>query len=182
MKPDPPVTRILRAIEGASVGRCERRSHYHRSAMTSPPDPRPGGAPPTIHLACSRGGHLDILLRYRGAFDGYRCVWVTQHSARAKRLQSEGARVHVIGEWHGLRGIGVQTLLTLWRSLGLVLRQRPRVVVTSGSGIVVPFCVMARITGAHVIFVETAARVRGASRSGRVLSRIAQQVVAQWKP
>jgi UDP-N-acetylglucosamine--N-acetylmuramyl-(pentapeptide) pyrophosphoryl-undecaprenol N-acetylglucosamine transferase len=52
--------------------------------------------------------------------------------------------------------------------------------VTTGSGIVVPFCVFARLAGARVVFVETAARVRGPSSSGRVLSRVAHRVVVQW--
>lgn len=137
----------------------------------------PNGA--VVHLACSRGGHLDLLLRHQEAFDGCRVVWVTQRSARAERLRRDGAEVHVLGEWDRV-AVWSRALRTIWRSLGLVLRQRPRVVVTSGSGIVVPFCLMARLSGARLVFVETSARVRGPSSSGRVLSRIAHQVVAQW--
>jgi UDP-N-acetylglucosamine--N-acetylmuramyl-(pentapeptide) pyrophosphoryl-undecaprenol N-acetylglucosamine transferase len=134
---------------------------------------------PVVHLACSRGGHFDLLLRHQEAFEGCRIVWVTQQSARAERLRRDGARVHVLGEWD--RGKLLTTAaVAMWRSLGLVLRQRPRVVVTSGSGIVVPFCMMARLAGAKVVFVETSARVRGASSSGRVLSRVAHDVIAQW--
>lgn len=134
---------------------------------------------PVIHLACSRGGHFDLLLRHQGAFEGWRVVWVTQQSARAERLRLDGARVHVLGEWDRRRLLRTAAVTT-WRSLGLVLRQRPRVVVTSGSGIVVAFCGMARLAGARVVFVETSARVRGASSSGKVLSRIAHDVIAQW--
>ena len=134
---------------------------------------------PVVHLACSRGGHLDVLLRHQEAFEGCRLVWVTQSSARAERLSSEGAEVHVLGEWHGT-ALRAETVRSIWRSFELVVRQRPRVVVTSGTGIVVPFCLMARVVGAKLVFVETAARVRSPSRSGRVLSRIARHVIAQW--
>jgi UDP-N-acetylglucosamine--N-acetylmuramyl-(pentapeptide) pyrophosphoryl-undecaprenol N-acetylglucosamine transferase len=133
-----------------------------------------------VHLACSRGGHLDVLLRHQEAFEGRRIVWVTQRSERSEHMRRDGAEVHVLGEWHGLRGLRGESLRPLWRSLGLVLRHRPRVVVTSGTGIVVPFCLMARLAGARLVFVETAARVRGGSRSGRVLSHAAHRVVAQW--
>jgi UDP-N-acetylglucosamine--N-acetylmuramyl-(pentapeptide) pyrophosphoryl-undecaprenol N-acetylglucosamine transferase len=123
---------------------------------------------------------LDVLLRHQVAFASFRVVWVTQQSARADRLRAEGSEVHVLGEYHRslLRGAAVRAL---WRSLLLVLRDRPLLVVTSGSGLVVPFCVLARIAGAKVVFIETSARVRGASSSGRVLSRIAHEVVAQWE-
>ena len=134
---------------------------------------------PVVHLACSRGGHFDLLARHQEAFEGCQVVWVTQQSARAEQLRRDGATVHVLGEWDRGRLLRTGAVAT-WRSFGLVLRQRPRVVVTSGSGIVVPFCMMARLAGARVVFVETSARVRGASNSGRVLSRIAHDVIIQW--
>lgn len=134
---------------------------------------------PIVHLACSRGGHFDLLLRHQEAVDGCGIVWVTQQSARAERMRDDGIPVHVLGEWDRAK-LWSASARAIWRSLGLILRQRPRVVVTSGSGIVVPFCLMARIGGARLVFVETAARVRGASSSGRVLSRIAHEVIGQW--
>lgn len=137
------------------------------------------GARGVVHLACSRGGHLDLLLRHAEAFAGSGIVWVTQDSARAERLRSEGNEVHFLGEWRG--PVNRAAARTIGRSLKLVLKQRPRVVVTSGSGIVVPFCLMARLAGAKVVFVETSARVRGPSSSGRVLSRLADHVIAQWE-
>jgi UDP-N-acetylglucosamine--N-acetylmuramyl-(pentapeptide) pyrophosphoryl-undecaprenol N-acetylglucosamine transferase len=44
----------------------------------------------------------------------------------------------------------------------------------------VPFCVVARLLGAKLIFVETMARIDSASASGRVLSRLATRVLVQW--
>lgn len=133
-----------------------------------------------IHLACSRGGHFDLLLNIQGAFAGHRVVWVTQRSERADELRRTGARVHDLGEYHR-SAFRAEAIRTLWRSLRLVARERPRLVVTSGAGIVVPFCVLARLAGAKILFVETSARVRGPSSSGRVLSRVADRVIAQWE-
>lgn len=148
--------------------------------MEAGAESRRGAGGPAIHLACSRGGHLDLLLYVRGAFADHRLVWVTQKSDRAEELRRTGAEVHVLGEYHR-SAFRLEAVRTVWRSLGLVVRQRPRVVVTSGAGIVVPFCVLARLAGAKVLFVETSARVRGPSSSGRVLSRVADRVIAQWE-
>lgn len=121
-----------------------------------------------------------MLLSLRAAFAGCRVVWITQKSERADQLHRSGEEVHSLGEYH--RGASaLATLGTIARSGLLFLRGRPRLVVTSGAGIAVPFCVLARVTRAHVIFVETSARVRGASSSGRVLSRVANGVIAQWQ-
>lgn len=73
-------------------------------------------------------------------------------------------------------------LTTISRSLGIAWRHRPGLVVTTGSGLVVSFCLAARALGARLIFLETAARVRSPSRAGLVLSRAANRTVVQWQP
>ena len=72
-------------------------------------------------------------------------------------------------------------LLGNLRDVGRTLRRvRPEVVVTSGAGVVVPYCVIARALGARIIYMETMARVTSGSRAGRVLSRIADSTLVQW--
>jgi UDP-N-acetylglucosamine--N-acetylmuramyl-(pentapeptide) pyrophosphoryl-undecaprenol N-acetylglucosamine transferase len=66
------------------------------------------------------------------------------------------------------------------RALGLVLRDRPSLVVTSGAGFAVPYCVAARALGARLLVVETMARVDDASKAGRVLAPLADGVFVQW--
>jgi UDP-N-acetylglucosamine--N-acetylmuramyl-(pentapeptide) pyrophosphoryl-undecaprenol N-acetylglucosamine transferase len=122
---------------------------------------------------------MDLLLRHQEAFEGCSVVWITQTSARAERLRRDGLQVHMLGEWDRTRFWRSATR-TILRSVGLALRHRPRIVVTSGSGSTVPFCLLARLAGARVLFVETSARVRGASSSGRVLARVAHDVIVQW--
>src|SRR5215207_2372046 len=135
--------------------------------------------PPVVFIATSAGGHIDLMVALRTAFDGYRRVWVVQPSLRAEVLAREGEEVIVLPDYdrHPLRG---HYLGNLARAAGIVLRQRPQVVVTSGAGATVPFCLLARIFGARVVFVETMARVTGPSSSGRVLSRLASRVLVQW--
>jgi UDP-N-acetylglucosamine--N-acetylmuramyl-(pentapeptide) pyrophosphoryl-undecaprenol N-acetylglucosamine transferase len=46
--------------------------------------------------------------------------------------------------------------------------------------VVAPFCVMARLTGARLLYMETMARVSSPSMTARVLSRMSQCVLVQW--
>ena len=66
-------------------------------------------------------------------------------------------------------------------SLQLAVRERPRLVVTSGAGIAVAFTAAARAMGARVVFAETMARVTDSSVSGRVLARLAGRTLVQWE-
>jgi UDP-N-acetylglucosamine--N-acetylmuramyl-(pentapeptide) pyrophosphoryl-undecaprenol N-acetylglucosamine transferase len=135
--------------------------------------------PPVVHIATSAGGHIELMVALRTAFDGYRRVWIVQPSLRAEVLAREGEAVIELPDYdrHPLRG---HYLSNITKALRLVLRDQPRVVVTSGAGATVPFCVLARLFGARVVFVETMARVTGPSSSGKVLSRLASRVLVQW--
>jgi UDP-N-acetylglucosamine--N-acetylmuramyl-(pentapeptide) pyrophosphoryl-undecaprenol N-acetylglucosamine transferase len=134
---------------------------------------------PVVYLATSSGGHIDLLYAVRGAFEGYRRVWVVQPSQRGDLLASDGEQVHTLPKYdrHPIRGHFLGNILQAAR---LVVRERPRLVVTSGAGITVPFCLLTRLTGGKIIFVETMARVTGPSASGKALSRLASRVLVQW--
>jgi len=140
---------------------------------------RNASKPPVVYIATSAGGHIELMVALRAAFEGYRRVWVVQPSLRAQVLMREGEEVVVLPEYdrHPLRG---HHLVNIARAARIVLRRRPRIVVTSGAGATVPFCMLARLTGARVVFVETTARVAGPSSSGKVLSRLATRVLVQW--
>jgi UDP-N-acetylglucosamine--N-acetylmuramyl-(pentapeptide) pyrophosphoryl-undecaprenol N-acetylglucosamine transferase len=130
-----------------------------------------------VHLACSPGGHLDLLVALRGALGDARRAWVTVPGARARELAQEGERVRLV-PLYGRSPL--RALANLRAALGIVLRDRPRLVVSSGAGVVVPFCLLARLFGARLVFVETMARVDALSMAGRLLSRVADRVLVQW--
>jgi UDP-N-acetylglucosamine--N-acetylmuramyl-(pentapeptide) pyrophosphoryl-undecaprenol N-acetylglucosamine transferase len=134
---------------------------------------------PVVFLATSSGGHIDLLYAVRRAFAGYRRVWVVQPSQRGELLAADGEVVHTLPKYdrHPIRGHFLGNIIKAAR---IVLRERPRLVVTSGAGITVPFCLFTRLTGGKVIFVETMARVTGPSVSGKALSRLASRVLVQW--
>jgi UDP-N-acetylglucosamine transferase subunit ALG13 len=136
-------------------------------------------ARPAIHLAASGGGHVDLLMAVRDTLNGFRRVWLLQPSRRVDALRSEGEEVHVFPDYdrHPVRG---NHLANLRFSIGVVRRQRPRLVITSGAGVTVPFTALSWLSGAKVVFIETMARVYDASASGRVLSRMANRTLVQW--
>ena len=127
-------------------------------------------------LAGSPGGHLDLLTAVGPALDEPR-AWVTAPGPQADDLERRGECVERLPEYGRSP---VRVLPNLVRAVRVLRRLRPRVVVASGASLVVPFCVLARLTGARIVWVETTARVGDASMSGRVISRLADTVIVQW--
>jgi UDP-N-acetylglucosamine:LPS N-acetylglucosamine transferase len=61
-----------------------------------------------------------------------------------------------------------------------VIVERPDVVISTGAGIVVFFCIFAKLCGAKLIFIESMARVEYPTLTSRILYPFADLFFVQW--
>lgn len=164
---------------GSAVEDREIRGRAHAGAFASQPDDRNAtelSEPPVF--AASAGGHLDLLRAIApDVVASHEPVWVTSQTPRGERLRRDAEEVELLPEYGRSPAGAIRNVLAAAR---VVLRRRPRTVVTSGAGVVAPFCLLARLTGARLLYVETMARVSTPSMTARLLSRVASRVVVQW--
>ena len=66
------------------------------------------------------------------------------------------------------------------QAIRLVAKLRPRIVVSAGANAAVPFCILARLTGSKVLFVEAIARVRRPSLSARLVYPFSSALLVPW--
>ena len=57
---------------------------------------------------------------------------------------------------------------------------RPKVVLTTGAGVAVPFAWLGRLLGARVVYVESLTRIERPSLSCRLIAPVASRIYAQW--
>ena len=142
------------------------------------------GAPAdTIHverrrvcLAYSPGGHKAELDRALAGIHLLDACHVTFDDGRRPPPLAAGHRRHLV--CHPRRSVG-RTLLNAWQSLAILRRERPALVISTGADVAVPLLLLARCTGARVIFIETA----GSSEptlAGRLVYPFADLFVVQW--
>jgi len=130
-----------------------------------------------IFLIGSPGGHLDLLHALEPAFGDRERIWVTLDGPRTERLRERGERVITLPPY---RRSLCSYLTNAAAAHAVVRREQPRLVLTTGAGMTIPFCALARARGGRIVFAETMARVTGPSASGRVLARLASDVLVQW--
>ena len=130
-----------------------------------------------VLLVCSSGGHLLELYALRDAWDGRSRAWVTFDKSDARSLLRDEEAVYA--RWPTERNIAnlFRNLVLAWR---VTSRLRPRVVVSTGAGIAVPFSWVARLRGAHVVYIESLARIDKPSLSCRLLRPAADRIYVQW--
>ncbi len=81
-------------------------------------------------------------------------------------------------------GPTTRNIPNLLRNLGLAARLvrslRPRVIVTTGAGLAVPFAWIGRLLGAKIVYVESLTRIEQPSLSCRLIAPVAHRIYAQW--
>ena len=135
--------------------------------------------PPRAIVVASGGGHLaEALLAIEGV--PLRATIVTLRLPHTeKTLQGVGWKRDYLINPHG---DPFKYLVNLWQSFWLVVKNRPELVISTGAGMVVPTCLIAKFLGAKLVFIETAARVTTPSRTGKLLYRFADEFYVQWEP
>lgn len=130
-----------------------------------------------VCVACSAGGHLAEALAAVSLVDA-EMYFVTCDEPHV-RARLEGREVHYVVDPHvSLRLYAVNFFQSLW----IFLRKRPQVVVSTGAGIALATCLLAKALGRTLIFVESGARVSTPSKTGSFLYRFADLFLVQWKP
>jgi UDP-N-acetylglucosamine:LPS N-acetylglucosamine transferase len=128
-------------------------------------------------LVCSSGGHLHQLVALRPAWDGFSRMWVTFDRSDARSLLRDERVIHA----HGPTNRNIPNLLrNLVLAARVLRRERPRVVLTTGAGVAVPFAWVGRLFGADVVYVESATRIESPSLTLRLVRPVATHVYVQW--
>ena len=130
-----------------------------------------------VLLVASSGGHLLQLVQLKDQWPPAERIWVTFPTTDAKSLL-DGEQVWFA---HHPTNRNLPNLLrNLVLAFRLLRRLRPRAVVTTGAGVSVPFCYLARLFGIRVVFIESFSRITQPSLTARLVYPIANDFFVQW--
>jgi beta-1,4-N-acetylglucosaminyltransferase len=130
-----------------------------------------------VLLVCSPGGHLLQLVRLADAWQAHTRVWVTLDAPDGRSLLAGEEVVWAYGPTNRSVKNLVRNLFLAWRVVRTV---RPLVLATTGAGVAVPFAWVARLHGAHVVYVESLTRIDSISLSCRLIRPVADRLYVQW--
>jgi len=124
-----------------------------------------------VLLVASHGGHLAELFDLI-AFDPTRMSLVTYDSPRTRAI-ANCTLLENIGT-HPLR-----LMIATAKALRIFLRRRPRIVISTGAEIAIPFLCVARVFRTPTIYVESCTRILEPTLSARLLYHISTVFVVQ---
>jgi len=130
-----------------------------------------------IGLAASAGGHLNELLPLKDSWAGYEHFFVSDNRVNAMELgKKEKVHFVIVPRRNPFR-----LLLNVFQALKIYLKEKPQIVITTGADVAVPFCLIAKLFGAKVVFIESFAQIYKPSLSGEIMYRFADKFYIQWE-
>jgi UDP-N-acetylglucosamine:LPS N-acetylglucosamine transferase len=130
-----------------------------------------------IGLVASAGGHLNELLKATQTCINGNTFAVTTSEAVSGALQKVG-KVYAVGECNRQHPFRVMVLLL--RCVWIVLLRRPDVIISTGAAVGCVMCLLAKLTGARVVWLDSITNVEHLSLSGRLVRPFADLFLVQW--
>lgn len=133
--------------------------------------------PRRVLAIASGGGHWVQLQRLRPALEIFNTAYVSVYSDYADELG--GARFYTVPD---LTRMNLGKLLVLVpRLIGILAKERPHVVITTGSAPGLVCLALAKhLFGARTIWIDSIANCEQMSSSGRQARRFADEWLTQW--
>lgn len=149
-----------------------------------------------VMFASNEGGHFAQLLALKDLFNKYDTVVLTDNeranpsipalkdvkaiefamsfaNKRKQLTQKKGKKLTKASYLSAYAG--------LFRECYVAFRKhRPKVVVSTGSNIAVPLCIISKFFGARFIYIETRAKVYTKTLTGKLIGGLADMVIVQW--
>ncbi|MDY4858182.1 MAG: PssD/Cps14F family polysaccharide biosynthesis glycosyltransferase, partial [Bacilli bacterium] len=72
-------------------------------------------------------------------------------------------------------------LLNCFKSLFIYIKVRPKYIVSTGAHTAGPMCLIGKIFGSKIIFIETFANSKTKSKTGSIVYKFADLFIVQWK-
>jgi beta-1,4-N-acetylglucosaminyltransferase len=132
---------------------------------------------PKICVICSGGGHFTEAMELAPAFEKHPHFFVTFKVKGKKIKRTEKKTYYIFNPGKKIP----MFLLTFLESLYIFIKEKPEVVITTGAGLAIPFCYIAKFFGKKIIFLETMTAITKPSNTGKIIYPIADLFIIQWE-
>lgn len=136
-----------------------------------------------IMFISSTGGHFSELMQLKSIMNKCDYNIVTEKTKTNENLKNNYKnKIHFL--IYGTKRDKTYPFVLLancFISLFLYLKQRPQIVITTGTHTAGPMCCIARILGSKVIYIETFANRNSKTSAGKLLYYVANTFIVQWE-
>ena len=131
-----------------------------------------------VCLVGSSGGHLTHLYLLKPYWEKKERFWVTFGKEDAKSiLEDEKMYECYFPTNRNIKNLIKNTFL----AIKIIRKEKPKLIISSGAGVAVPFFYIGKIFGAKTIFIEVFDRIDKPTMTGKLVYPVADIFIVQWE-
>lgn len=132
-----------------------------------------------ICFAASSGGHLEQLLMLTPLMEQYHGFVVTEKTSYQVTANYPVLYLKQVNRKEKL--FLFKMIDNSFRSLGILLKEKPDCIICTGVLAMIPLCLLGKLMGKKLIYIESFAKVHSPTETGRLLYKYADRFYVQWK-
>lgn len=133
-----------------------------------------------ICFVSSSGGHWEELLCLKELAEEYESFFVTEQGGQVQDSTFENIYALPQINRHEKNFI-IHMVQLFFRAKKILKKEKPNIVISTGALVSFPFCVLMKLSGGKVIYIESFARVENPSLTGKLVYRFADLFLVQWE-
>lgn len=137
-----------------------------------------------VLFIASTGGHLSELMQLSPMFKNYDYHIITEKDKSTKELEKQyGKRISymVYGTRSHLFKYIFQFLWNCILTVFYYFKIRPKYIISTGTHTAGPMCLLGKIFGSKIIFIETFANRNTKTATGKLVYKFADLFIVQWE-
>ena len=133
-----------------------------------------------VCFAASSGGHFEQLLMLKPLMAKYESCVVTEKTSYDINLKDY--RVYYMHQVNRKEFFFMFWMfVNAFKSLKILVKEKPDVVITTGVLAVIPLCLLAKMWGKILIYIESFAKITSPTQTGKFLYKYADRFYVQWE-
>lgn len=133
-----------------------------------------------ICFAASSGGHYEQLMMLKPLMEKYDSFILTEKTQYEARVAGE--KTYYLKQVNRKeKTFLLRMLQNAFLTFGIFLKEKPNVVICTGVLAMIPMCLLVKLFGGKLIYLESFAKVTSPTETGKLLYRFADQFYVQWE-
>ncbi|SCP96238.1 PssD/Cps14F family polysaccharide biosynthesis glycosyltransferase [Anaerobium acetethylicum] len=131
-------------------------------------------------FAASSGGHFEQLSMLKPLMEKYESCVVTEETEYKAVIKGQKMYyMHQVNRKE--KSMPLWMIVNAFKSLKLMIVEKPDVIITTGVLAMIPLCLLAKLFGKKLVYIESFAKVSSPTETGKLMYKYADIFYVQWE-
>lgn len=133
-----------------------------------------------VCLIASAGGHLEQIRQLKEVINKYETYYVVPKIKATEKMSEKKYLVDDMLRTNKIKFM-IRFLKMCFQQLFIFIKEKPDVILTTGAGVAIPTCVIGKLCGKKIIYIESFARINSPNKTGLLIYKFADLFIVQWE-